>query len=86
MLKRNKFILLIFPFYLISCLNRQTPEFYFTENGLKYQYHDIVIDGEHPRENNFLNVYMEFKTVDDSVFYSSKNTQLLVRIYLSLQG
>ncbi len=66
------FIILLF----YSCKNRHTPDFYFTENGLKYKYHDIVTDGVRPKSGAYLNMYMDWKTTEDSIIYSSKSTQL----------
>ena len=58
----------IFAFF--SC-GTKTPEFYETEGGLKYQYHDIVTEGVSPKFGDVLHVNLSYKTADDSVFYSS---------------
>ncbi len=60
-------------FIVLSC-GRETPEFYTTEHGLKYKYHDINSEGISPKQGDYLSVFMEWKTIKDSVFYSSKKT------------
>jgi len=55
--------------FLMSCGN-STPDFYYTENGLKYKYHDIS-DGATPKIGDFLTVNLQFKNENDSVFYNS---------------
>ena len=56
---------------LLGC-KQSTPEFYTTKHGLKYKYHDINSDEVSPTRGDYLSVYMEWKTIDDSVFYNSK--------------
>ncbi len=58
---------------LVSC-DSSTPEFYYTQNDLKYQYHDISDSGATPAIGDYLTVYMKYSTVNDSVFYNSKNS------------
>lgn len=56
---------------LVGC-DHTTPDFYYTQNGLKYAYHDIVSEGKTVKIGDYLTVLIEYKTADDSVFYSSK--------------
>jgi len=58
---------------LIAC-SREIPDYYTTEHGLKYKYHDINSEGKSPKQGDYLSVYMEWKTSNDSVFYDSKKT------------
>ncbi len=69
----NKIIYLFLIFLFVSCEDR-TPEFYYTQNNLKYQYHDIVDEGTIPKIGDYLTVYLQYKTIDDSVFYDSRST------------
>lgn len=55
---------------LLSC-DSSTPDFYYTKGGLKYQYHDIVEDGKVPAIGDYLTVYIDYKTADGEVIYSS---------------
>jgi len=59
--------------FFLSC-NRETPEYYTTKHGLKYKYHDINSEGKPPKQGDYLSVFMEWKTINDSIFYNSKNT------------
>ncbi len=52
----------------------RTPEFYYTQNDLKYQYHDIVAEGIVPKVGDYLTVYLQYKNLDDSIFYDSQQT------------
>lgn len=68
-----KFIsILILSSLLFSSCSRSTPEFYLTDHGLKYKYHDISSEEISPSRGDYLTVYMHWKTIDDSVFYDSK--------------
>ena len=58
---------------LIGC-ETETPEYFFTEGGLKYKYQDIVGEGKEPQIGDVLSVDMKWSTIDDSVFYTSVNT------------
>jgi len=58
---------------LIGC-ETKTPEYFFTEGGLKYKYQDIVGEGKEPQIGDVLSVDMKWSTIDDSVFYKSNNT------------
>lgn len=66
-------ILLLIVFALFSCDN-STPEFYYTKGELKYQYHDIVEEGKVPAIGDYLSVYIDYKTTDGKVIYSSIGT------------
>lgn len=70
---RINIVLVIATLVFGSCEMR-TPEYYYTEGGLKYKYHDIVSDGKTPDEGDFLSVNMMWKTASDSIFYSSDNS------------
>jgi FKBP-type peptidyl-prolyl cis-trans isomerase len=72
MINNIKFVVyLSFALLLFSC-GATTPEFYTTEGGLKYKYHEIG-DGVTPKAGDFLVVDMQFKTANDSVYYDSKS-------------
>ena len=58
---------------LIGC-ETKTPEYFFTEGGLKYKYQDLVGEGKEPQIGDVLSVDMKWSTIDDSVFYKSNNT------------
>ncbi len=58
---------------LIGC-ETETPEYFFTEGGLKYKYQDIVGEGKEPQIGDVLSVDMKWSTIEDSVFYTSVNT------------
>lgn len=62
---------LLIIFFFSSC-NRSTPDFYTTEHGLKYKYHDINSDEISPNRGDYLTVYMHWKTINDSIFYDSR--------------
>ncbi len=68
---------LIFPFILliiISSCNRDVPEYYTTQHGLKYKYHDVSTEEETPKKGEFLKVRMQWEApTSDSVFYDSRN-------------
>ena len=49
----------------------ETPEYYHTEGGLKYKYHEISVDGEAPKIGDYLSVSMKWKTEEDSLFYET---------------
>ena len=65
--------LLLTTIIFFSC-SRETPEYYTTEHGLKYKYHDINSEGKSPKQKDYLSVYMQWKTSDDSIFYNSEKT------------
>ena len=58
--------------FLLGSCGSETPEFYTTEHGLKYKYHDINSDEITPKRGDYLTVYMQWKTLTDSVFYDSR--------------
>lgn len=58
---------------LHACDN-QTPDYYYTKGGLKYEYHDIVEDGETPAVGDYLTVYIKYKTSDGRVIYDSEKS------------
>ena len=62
-------------FILIGC-EIETPEYFFTDGGLKYKYQDIVGEGREPQVGDVLSVLMKWSTIEDSVFYASVNTSL----------
>jgi FKBP-type peptidyl-prolyl cis-trans isomerase len=64
---------LIVTIALVGC-DSSTPEFYYTQNNLKYKYHDISDNGVAPAIGDYLTVYMSYSNADDSVFYDSKNS------------
>ncbi len=66
-------LLIIFSTLLWSCDN-STPDYFYTQNNLKYQYHDISEGGETPAIGDYLTVYMQYSTLEDSVFYNSKTS------------
>lgn len=66
-----RFTALLWIVLLFSC-GRDTPDFYTTEHGLKYKYHDINSDEVSPVRGDYLTVYMQWKTLRDSVFYDSR--------------
>lgn len=68
--------LFVFLFFIVGCGNNSNKSFYYTKNGLKYEYHDIVTDGVKPQIGDFLNMYMTWSSLSDSVYYSSLNNQL----------
>ena len=58
---------------MISC-NREVPEYYITQHGLKYKYHDVSTEEETPQKGEFLKVRMQWKApTSDSIFYDSRN-------------
>ncbi len=57
---------------LVAC-DSSTPEFYYTKGNLKYKYHDIVEDGRVPKIGDYLTVYIDYKTNDGKLIYSSKD-------------
>ncbi len=69
-----KLTLFLFSIAIIISCSRETPEYYTTDHGLKYKYHDINSEGDSPEQGDYLSVYMQWKTMEDSVFYDSKNT------------
>ena len=64
-------LLILVSCVLLSC-DTSTPEFYYTQNNLKYKYHDIADDGTAPAIGDYLTVYMQYKDQNDSVFYDSQ--------------
>lgn len=66
------FLFFIIVIITINC-ERKTPEFYTTNYGLKYKYHDISIEETSPKKGDYITVYMIWKTTYDSIFYDSKN-------------
>lgn len=58
---------------LVAC-KRSTPDYYTTTHGLKYKYHELNDSEETPKKGDYLEVFMDWKTTDDSVFYSSSMT------------
>ncbi len=70
MIQYLSFIILLSLFF-VGC-QHNTPDFYTTEHGLKYVYHDINSDEITPVRGDYLSVYMKWKTVNDSVFYDSE--------------
>ncbi len=75
MCRKYDVFLCVLLLVLFGCEVPKTPSFYTTENGLKYKYHDIVTNEREPQVGDYLNMYMEWKTLDDSVFYSSIDDQ-----------
>lgn len=75
MRKINKNISIFFwvSIILIGC-ETETPEYFFTDGGLKYKYQDIVGEGREPQVGDVLSVLMKWSTIEDSVFYMSVNT------------
>lgn len=69
---RNLFVILLGLLLLLSC-DSSTPEFYYTKGELKYKYHDIVEDGKIPAVGDYLTVYIDYKTSDGKMIYSSIN-------------
>lgn len=69
------FIIFISIIVLLGC-GRETPDFYTTLHGLKYKYHDINSDESTPKLGDYLTVYMQWKTLKDSVFYDSRTVSL----------
>jgi FKBP-type peptidyl-prolyl cis-trans isomerase FkpA len=69
----KKIVFSLFILLLLGCEDR-TPEFYYTQNDLKYQYHDIVAEGTVPKIGDYLTVYLQYKTLEDSIFYDSQTT------------
>lgn len=57
----------------MSC-DSSTPEFYYTQGGLKYKYHDIVEDGKTPAVGDYLTVYIEYRSSEGELIYSSVGT------------
>jgi len=70
---RNLIFFLLGALALTAC-DSSTPEFYYTKGNLKYKYHDIVEDGKVPAVGDYLTVYIDYRTVDGGVIYSSINT------------
>jgi FK506-binding protein 2 len=75
---------------LWSC-DTSTPEFFYTQNNLKYQYHDISDSGATPAIGDYLTVYMKYSTINDSIFYNSETStfdgkELIVLGKPSIQG
>lgn len=70
MIRQLSFITLVLLFFA-GC-KHSTPDFYTTEHGLKYRYHDINSDELIPKRGDYLSVYMKWKTINDSVFYDSE--------------
>lgn len=66
-----KVLFLIVSVWLIVSCDSSTPEFYYTKGKLKYQYHDIVEDGKVPAIGDYLSVYIDYKTADGKLIYSS---------------
>ncbi len=63
--------LLIFLFvFLVSC-TEETPEYYYTDGGLKYKYHDLTVDGEKPEVGDYLSIYVQFQSETGEVIYNS---------------
>lgn len=67
-----KYLLILFSVSVLLSCGRETPDFYTTQHGLKYKYHDINSDEITPQLGDYLTVYMQWKTLKDSVFYDSK--------------
>jgi FK506-binding protein 2 len=66
--------MLLFVALLLWSCDTSTPEYFYTQNDLKYKYHDISEDGETPAIGDYLTVYMQYSNMDDSVFYDSQNS------------
>jgi FKBP-type peptidyl-prolyl cis-trans isomerase len=64
----------LFFFIFFSFCTRKTPDYYKTEHGLKYKYHDISSDQATPNRGDYLTVYMQWKTKKDSIFYDSRKS------------
>lgn len=71
-INKNIYALFFVAMGLIGC-ETQTPEYFFTEGGLKYKYRDIVVQGKVPQVGDILSVSMKWSTIEDSVFYISDN-------------
>ena len=63
-------VLVVVSYAMLSC-DTSTPEFYYTQNDLKYKYHDIADGGVVPAIGDYLTVYMQYKDQNDSIFYNS---------------
>ncbi|MCB9187706.1 MAG: FKBP-type peptidyl-prolyl cis-trans isomerase [Flavobacteriales bacterium] len=64
------FLILLGAIIICSC-DSTTPEYYYTKGNLKYKYHDIVEDGKIPAIGDYLTVYIDYRTVDGKIIYSS---------------
>ena len=67
-------ILLILTLIVLVGCQTETPEYFYTDGGLKYKYQDIVTEGNTPKIGDVLSVKMKWSTQEDSVFYISVNT------------
>lgn len=72
----KKILVLTFLSFLF-CTCNNSSEFYYTKSGIKYKFHDIVIEGKNPQKSDYLNVFIDWLTLSDSIIYSSKNRCLL---------
>jgi len=70
----NKIVIILFAILFVVGCTTETPEFSFTEGGLKYKYQDIVAEGKDPKIGDVLSVKMKWSTIEDSIFYTSVNT------------
>ena len=55
----KQFLLIIVLVSIFVECKHSTPDFYTTEHGLKYKYHDINSDGVAPVRQDYLSVYNE---------------------------
>ena len=75
MFRKINYLIYVFFFFIVGCNSSENPLFYTTKNGLKYEYHEIITDGKKPQIGDFLNMYMELKSLNDSIYYSSLNNR-----------
>lgn len=64
---------IVFVLLIWSC-DTSTPDYFYTQNNLKYQYHDISDSGATPAIGDYLTVYMQYSKMNDSVFYNSQTS------------
>lgn len=74
MLFLPKYSLIVFALsFLVACTSEKKKTFE-TDGGLKYKFHDIVVDGDSPQPGDYLSVYISWST-PDSVYYNSTKTK-----------
>ena len=71
MSKENSFIVFLFIVLFLGCKQRESPDFYLTNNQLKYKFHDVSASSYHPKVGDYLALYVELKDANDSILYKS---------------
>ncbi len=70
---KSKVTVLILGFVFFGCKLKESPEFYYTSNNLKYKFHDVSIADSHPQIGDYLVINLLVRNLSDSICYSSSS-------------